>query len=178
MVQLASAATVAKSILARTAEGLRLQLTQRAADRQLGIRFPHKVWSWFCQPGKWDATVARTGKGSLALLGGIYAATRPQWKYFNRQGAAQFVSLDQTAPRPIVVRGFSKAREVAASEPVVLDTPAARRRRFDAREGHTYAMHLYLDYQDGQWPEVHTVRSRPARTTGSSRASASSPPVP
>jgi len=161
VVQLASAPTVAQSILARIAEGLRAELTQRAADRQLGIRFPHKAWSWFCQPGQWDATVARTGKGSLALLGGFYAAPRPQWKYFNRQGAAQFVSLNQTAPRPIVVRGFSKAREVAASEPVVLDTPAARRRHFDTREGHTYAMHLYLDYQDGQWPEVHTVRFSP-----------------
>jgi hypothetical protein len=161
VVQLASAATVARNILARVAEGLRLQLTQRAADRRLGIRFPHKAWSWFCQAGKWDATVARSGRGSLALLGGTYAAPRPQWKYFNRQGAAQFVSLDQAVPRPIVARGFSKARDVAASEPIVLDTPAARRRHFDAREGHTYAMHLYLDYQDGQWPEVHSVRFSP-----------------
>ena len=161
VVQLASAATVAKSLLARTAEGLRLQLTQRALDRELGIRFPHKAWSRFCQGGKWDARVARSGKGSLAVVGGIYTATMPQWKYFNRQGAAQFVSLNQTAAEPIVARAFSKARDVAASEAVVLDTPAARRRHFDAREGHAYCMHLYLDYQDGQWPEVHTVLFSP-----------------
>jgi hypothetical protein len=160
-VQLASAATVAKSLLARTAEGLRLQLTQRALDRELGTRFPHKAWSRFCQGGKWDTRVAHSGKGSLAVVGGIYTATMPQWKYFNRQGAAQFVSLNQTAAEPIVARAFSKARDVAASEAVVLDTPAARRRHFDAREGHAYCMHLYLDYQDGQWPEVHTVLFSP-----------------
>ncbi|MCY2992219.1 MAG: hypothetical protein NTY19_30705 [Planctomycetota bacterium] len=161
VVQLGSAPTVVKSILARTAEGLRLQLTQRALDRELGTAFPRKAWSRFCQAGKWDATVARTGRGSLAVVGGTYTATMPQWKYFNRQGAAQFVSLNQTAPQPIVVRAFSRAREVATSEEVVLDTPAARRRHFDAREGHTYCMHIYLDYQDGQWPEVHTVLFSP-----------------
>jgi hypothetical protein len=161
VVQLASAPTLAKSILARTAEGLRLQLTQRALDRELGTRFPHKAWSRFCEAGKWDGTVAHTGKGSLAVVGGTYTATMPQWKYFNRQGAAQFVSLNQTAPQPIVLRAFSKARGVATSEEVVLDTPAARRRHFDAREGHAYCIHLYLDYQDGQWPEVHTVLFSP-----------------
>jgi hypothetical protein len=161
VVQLASASTVAKSLLARTAESLREQLAQRALDRELGSRFPHKAWARFCQAGKWDATVAHTGKRSLAVLGGTYIATMPQWKYFNRQGAAQLVSLNQTAPEPIVLRGFSKAREVATSEAIVLDTPAARRRHFDAREGHAYCMHLYLDYQDGQWPEVHSVRFSP-----------------
>jgi hypothetical protein len=44
--------------------------------------------------------------------------------------------VNQTAPQPIVLRAFSKAREVATSEEVVPDTPAARRRHFDAREGH------------------------------------------
>ncbi|NLX96879.1 MAG: hypothetical protein GXY83_11945 [Rhodopirellula sp.] len=157
VVQLASASTVAKNLLARAAEGLRLQLTQRALDRELGTRFPHKAWSRFCQAGKWDATVSRSGKGSLAVVGGTYTGTMPQWKYFNRQGAAQFVSLNQTDPQTIVLRCFSKAQDVATSEEVVLDTPAARRRHFDAREGHAYCMHLYLDYQDGEWPEVHTV---------------------
>lgn len=161
VMQLASAPTLVKNLLARTAESLRLQLTQRALDRELGTRFPRKAWSRFCQAGKWDATVARTGKGSLAVVGGTYTATMPQWKYFNRQGAAQFVSLNQPAPQPIVVQAFSKAQDVATSDEVVLDTPAARRRHFDAREGHTYGMHLYLDYQDGQWPEVHTVLFSP-----------------
>ena len=161
VVQLASAPTVAKNVLTRIADDLRVQLTQRALDRALGTRFPHKAWSRFCQAGKWDATVSHTGKGSLAVVGGTYTATMPQWKYFNRQGAAQFVSLNQTAPQPIVVRGFSKARDVASSEEVVLDTPAARRRHFDAREGHAYCMHLYLDYQDGRWPEVHTALFSP-----------------
>jgi hypothetical protein len=161
VVQLASPHTVVKSILTRIAEGLRLQLTQRALDRELGVRFPHKAWSRFCQAAKWDATVAHTGHGSLAVLGGTYTATMPQWKYFNRQGAAQLVALDQAAAEPILLRAFSKARDVATSEEVVLDTPAARRHHFDAREGHSYCMHLYLDYQDGQWPEVHTVLFSP-----------------
>ena len=161
VVQLASAPSVAKNLLARTAEGLRLQLTQRALDRELGTRWPHKAWSRFCQAGKWDATVARTGHSSLAVAGGTYTATMPQWKYFNRQGAAQLVSLNQTAPQPILVRAFSRARDVASSAEVVLDTPAARRRHFDAREGHAYCLHLYLDYQDGQWPEVHTAPFSP-----------------
>jgi hypothetical protein len=60
-----------------------------------------------------------------------------------------------------LARVFSKAVDVATVAPLVLDTPAARRHHFDAREGHTYAMHLYLDYQDGQWPEVHTVQFSP-----------------
>ncbi|NUQ64957.1 MAG: hypothetical protein HUU20_21040 [Pirellulales bacterium] len=157
VVQLAGASTLVKNILARAAESLRVQLAQRALDRELGTRFPHKAWSRFCQSGKWDAAVARSGKGSLAVVGGTYTATMPQWKYFNRQGAAQFISLNQTGPEPIVARAFSKAQDVATSEEVPLDTPAARRHHFDAREGHAYCMHLYLDYQDGQWPEVHTV---------------------
>ena len=157
VVQLGSAPTVVQSMLTRIAESLRLQQTQRALDRELGKRFPHLAWSRFCQAGKWDATVARTGKGSLAVVGGTYTATMPQWKYFNRQGAAQFISLNQTTPQPIVVSAYSKAQDVASSEEVALATPAERRQHFDAREGHTYCMHLYLDYQDGQWPEVHTV---------------------
>lgn len=161
VVQLGSASTVVKSILARIAESLRLQLTQRDLDRELGTRFPRKAWSRFCQAGKWDASVARTGKGSLAMVGGTYTGTMPKWKYFSRQGAAQFISLNQTVPQPVVVRAFSKAQEVASSEKVVLDTPAARRHHFDAREGHAYCLHLYLDYQDGQWPEVHTVPFSP-----------------
>jgi len=161
VVQLGSANTVVKNILARVAESLRLQLTQRALDRELDIHFPQKAWAKFCRAGKWDTTVARSGKGSLAVKGGTWTDATPQWKYFNRQSAAQFVSLNQTSPQPIVVSAFSKAQDVASSEKVVLDTPAARRHHFDAREGHTYCMHLYLDYQDGQWPEVHSVPFSP-----------------
>lgn len=141
MVQLGSANTVVKNTLARVAESLRLQLTQRALDRELDIQFPLKAWAKFCRVGKWDTTVAGSGKGRLAVKGGIWTDATPQWKYFNRQSAAQFISLNQTSSQPIVVRAFSKARDVASSEEVVLDTPAARRRHFDAREGHTYCMH-------------------------------------
>jgi hypothetical protein len=70
VVQLASSITLARGILSRLADDLRLQLTQRALDRALGTRLPHKVWSRFCQPAKWDLTVAHTGKGSLAVVGG------------------------------------------------------------------------------------------------------------
>ena len=86
VVQLASPTTIATNLLRRTADSLRLQLTQRALDREMGIRFPHKAWSRFCQGGKWDAAVARSGKSSLAVAGGTYTGVMPQWDYFNRQG--------------------------------------------------------------------------------------------
>jgi hypothetical protein len=144
----------------------------------LGTRFPYKAWSQFCQAGKWDTSVARSGKGSLAVVGGTYTGPMPQWKYFNRQGAAQFVSLNQTAPQLLLLRAFSKAREVATSEEVVLDTPTARRRHFDAREGHTYCMHLYLDYQDGQWPEVHSALFSPGTHDWEEKSIRVEPPRP
>jgi len=161
LLQLAAAPVLTGNLLARVAEDLREQLVQRALDRELGTRFPHKAWSRFCQAAKWDHAVARSGQGSLAVTGGTFTATMPQWKYFNRQGAAQLVSLNQSMPQPVVLRAFSKCRDVAASEEIALDTPAARRRHFDAREGRTYCVHLYLDYQDGQWPEVRTATFSP-----------------
>lgn len=161
VVQLASASLLARNLVNRAADTLTQQLTQRKLDRSLGTQFPRKAWSRFCQAGKWDAAESQSGKGSLALAGGTYTGTMPQWKYFNRQGASQFVRLNQATPQPIVASAFSKARNVASSEPIVLDTPAARRHHFDAREGRAYCLHLYLDYQDGQWPEVHTVSFSP-----------------
>ena len=56
-----------------------------------------------------------------------------------------------------MLSAFSRAQDVPRSDAISLESVADRRRHFDAREGHTYAMHLYLDYQDGAWPEVHTV---------------------
>jgi hypothetical protein len=157
VVQLGSAMTLSKSLLERVAESLRSQLTQRALDRELKIHYPRKAWSRFCQAGKWDSTVANTGKGSLAVTGGTYTGSTPQWKYTNRQGAAQFVTLNQKTPAPVIASAFSKSSEVISSDKIVLDTTTSRRRHFDARDGHTYCMHLYLDYQDGHWPEVHSV---------------------
>lgn len=36
-------------------------------------------------------------------------------------------------------------------------TDANRRDHFGERLGHFYAMHLYLDYQDGAWPEMRDL---------------------
>ena len=161
VVQLASASVVVSNILERIAETLRLQLVQRDLDRELKTPLSQKAWSRFCQAGKWDATAARNGKGCLTVTGGTYTATMPQWKYFNRQGAAQLVRLNQATPQPVTLNLYSKAQDVESSEKIVLDTPAARRHHFDAREGRSYCVHLYLDYQDGQWPEVHTAPFSP-----------------
>lgn len=161
VVRLADSATLARGLLNRVAESLRLQLTQREFDREINRTLPQQAWATFCQPAKWDASEPRSGKSSLAVVGGAYTGPMPQWKYFNRQGAAQLVMLNQTKPEPITVRAFAKARDVASSEKIALDTPEARRRHFDAREGHAFALRLYLDHQDGQWPEVQSAEFSP-----------------
>lgn len=161
LVRLADSTTLAKGILGRVAESLRQQLTQRELDREFAVNLPRRAWATFCQPAKWEAAEARSGKSSLAAVGGTFTGPMPQWKYFNRQGASQFVTLNQAEPAPIVARAFSKSRDVAASEKIALDAPESRWRHFDAREGHSYALRLYLDYQDGQWPEVHSAEFSP-----------------
>lgn len=157
VVQLGSADAIVQARLRRIADLLNWQVVQRALDREFGVRATRKPWATFCQAGKWDGAMARTGAGSLNLAGGTYTGPMPRWKYYNRQGAAQFVSLDQTVAQPIRASCYSKARDIPAVETPKLDSPAARRQHFDAREGNTYCLHLYVDYQDGQWPEVHTV---------------------
>ena len=161
LVQMGSRPTIAGNLLARIEESLREQLRQRTFDQAAGVRPAQKAWAKFCQGWTLDRGVARTGQCSLKLSGGTYTGPMPQWKYFNRQGAAQFLNLNQTVPQPIVLRACSKAENVAQADPVLLDTFASRRRHFDAREGHTYAMLLYLDYQDGAWPEVRSVSFAP-----------------
>ncbi len=164
---------MAKNLLARTAESLHLQLTQRALDRELGTRFPHKAWSRFCQAGKWDATVARTGKGSLAVVGGTYTATDAPVEVLQPPGRGA-VRLARTRPLPSPSCCAPSARPEKSPLPRRSSStlPAAPRRHFDAREGHTYCMHLYLDYQDGQWPEVHTALFSPGTHDWERRASA------
>lgn len=161
VVRLGSARAIARGLVERASESLRSQLAQRALDREMGVKLTRRPWSRFCLPGKWESTQTHSGKLALAVSGDTYNGPMPQWKYFNRQGVAQFVTLNQSQPQPIEARAWSKAQGVAAAEPVVLDTPAARRKHFDAREGQTYAMHLYLDYQDGHWPEFHSVSFSP-----------------
>ena len=157
LVKLGSREVLVRSLLERAAEALRQQVTQRSLDREMGEKLSNKVWARFCRAATWDTTTARGGKGSLKVEGDVHTGGMPQWKYFNRQGVAQLVSLYQTAPEPIIARAYSKAVNVPQSDEVRLDSAAARRKHFDARQGHIYALHLYLDYQDGAWPEVHTA---------------------
>jgi hypothetical protein len=161
VVQVAKVHTLVKNILGRVAASLRLQLVQRGLDREMGIRFPFKAWSKFCQGGKWDTAVVHTGKGSFSVKGGTYTGSLPKWKYDNRQGAAQFVTLNQSVPQPLTLRAYSKAEDVIASKTTDLNVLSERKKHFDARVGNLYCMHLYMDYQDGQWPEVHSVAFSP-----------------
>jgi hypothetical protein len=161
LVQLGTQQTLVHNLLAQEAEQLQQQLRQRSLDQQLGTRFPQKVWPRFCQGWNLERKLTHSGNASLRTEGGTYTGSAPQWRYFNRQGAAQLVSLDQATPQRLVLRAWSRAEQVPASETVELNSVAARRRHFAAREGHTYCLRLYLDYQDGQWPEVQTVAFTP-----------------
>jgi hypothetical protein len=157
LIQLGNQAALLRSILARVEAELTQQLLQRAMDRELATRYPQKVWPNFCQGWKLDTNVAHSGRCSLRAEGGTYTAPTPQWKYFNRQGAAQLVSLNQLSPERVVLRAWSRSDQVTRSEQLELNSIPARRHHFGACEGHTYCLHLYLDYQDGEWPEVRTV---------------------
>ena len=157
IVQLGSRGTVARNLLARVEENLKQQLTQRKMDRELGFDLLHKAWPSFCQGWKMDKGAAFSGQRSLYVEGGIYTGVMPQWEYFKRQGAAQLVRLNQMVPQPILLTIHSKAENVLQSDELDLNILTSRRNHFNVREAHTYCAHLYLDFQDGRWPEVYTV---------------------
>ena len=156
VVQLGSRSAIAKNLVAR------METVLAQADRQKALEIATKVdplrkaWAPLCQGWTLDsgAHAARSGRSALATLGGKYDYTFKKWKYYNRQGGAQFVALDQKVPTPVTVCAWSKAEAVPGS---VLDAIGDRRAYFICRETNTYAMHVYLDYQDGHWPETHTV---------------------
>jgi len=182
LIQLGGRETIIRNILARVEEMLESEALQRRMDRKLGLGYQRKPWyapddvprdrdkleigeplrPWepFCQGYLIDLKVKRSGKAGLRTGGRAYSVYAGQWKYHNRQGAAQFVVLDQEKATPLTLTAYSKAEGVPKSELKAV-TDANRRDHFGERLGHFYAMHLYLDYQDGEWPEVHTFAFSP-----------------
>jgi hypothetical protein len=61
----------------------------------------------------------------------------PQWKYFNRQGAAQLVNLNQKTPESISLIAYSKADNVPQTDHIDLNIASNRQSHYDAREGKT-----------------------------------------
>ena len=161
LIELGNKATLIRSVLSRSEEGLKSQLAQRALDRELKKNSPSKAWENFCQGWSLDRKVAHAGSCSLKTEGGTYFLKSPRYSFFNRQGAAQLVPLNQTKPDRITLKASSMAENVVRSDCIDLNDLSRRRDHFAAREGHLYCVHLYLDYQDGQWPEVHTAAFAP-----------------
>ena len=154
LIQLGSAEVIARNILGRTKAMLEQQLVQRKIDRDIGMARPLDPWACFCRGYALDKEVTRSGKASMRTVGGKHDTYGGRWKYHDRQGAAQFVVLNQDEPTPLTLRGWSKAKDVPKSDFKAITN---RRHHFSVRLGHIYCMHLYLDYQDGRWPEVHTA---------------------
>ncbi len=179
LIQLGDTKTVAGNILLRVDRMFESQLLQRQMDEKLGTGYtqkrvnvpaknnssksdfgkPVQPWEPFCQGYVIDLKTKKSGRGSLRADGDTYSVNG-QWPYHNRQGAAQFVTLNQPEPVSLTLTAFSKSRDVQKSELKAV-TEMNRRDHFGERLGYYYAMHLYLDYEDGNWPEVHTFAFSP-----------------
>lgn len=157
LIQLGSKERLVKNVLARIENMFREQIMQRQIDGKTGIRYPLKPWAPFCQGYTLDRNTSRSGKASLTMLGGTDTYYE-KWKYHNRQGAAQLVVLNQKKSSRLSLTAYSKSKDVLRSD---LTAITDRAHHFNCREGCFYCMHLYLDYQDGQWPQVHTVSFSP-----------------
>jgi len=181
LIQLGDTKTVAGNILIRVAGIFESQLLQRQMDEKFGVGYtqkplsipptkdnlsksdfdkPMQPWEPFCQGYIIDLKTKKSGRGSLRADGNTYSVYNGQWSYHNRQGAAQFVTLNQSEPAPLTLTAFSKSRNVQKSELKAI-TGMNRRDHFGERLGYYYAMHLYIDYEDGNWPEVHTFAFSP-----------------
>ena len=181
LIQLGDAKTVVGNILLRISQAFESQLLQRQMDEKFGLGYlqksitvpptednsskadfdkPMKPWEPFCQGYVIDLKTKKSGRGSLRTDGNTYSVYSGQWLYHNRQGAAQFVTLNQSEPVPLTLTAFSKSINVKKSELKAI-TETNRRDHLGERLGYYYAMHFYLDYQDGSWPEVHTFAFSP-----------------
>ncbi len=127
-------------------------------EKEIGLDYSLKPWAPFCQVWKLDKDVSRSGGFSMRLEGGIYTVFTPRWKYFNRQGAAQFLSLNQKKPVFLLLTAYSRCENVLRSD---LNKIEDRRNHFICRQSHIYCVHLYIDYQDGSWPEIYTASFSP-----------------
>lgn len=157
LVQLGTKETIARNILSRVAVMFENQIKQKKLDDKKLLAYPIKQWAPFCHGYEIDNKVKRTGISCARVKGGKYGWFTGKFQYVERMGTAQFVNLNQNKPDTVTLIVWSKCEDVEKSEPVVLKTWEQRDKHFSAREGSTYCAHLYIDYQDGQWPEVHTV---------------------
>ena len=178
LIQIGKKGTIVKNILQRISEIFESQSLQRQMDEKLGLGYtqkgvtlppnsnkadfekPMKPWEPFCKGYVIDLKTKKTDRGSLRADGSKYALYNNLWHYHNRQGAAQFVTLNQSKPIPLTLTAFSKAENIEKSDLKAINDNN-RRDHFGERLGYYYAMHLYLDYQDGSWPEVHTYAFSP-----------------
>lgn len=179
LIQFGKKEVIVEKILSRISDLFEAQLLQREMDEKLGIGYtqkavtlpspnlsradfdkPMKPWTPFCQGYLIDLKTKRSGRGSLRTDGNTYSMYNNQWPYHNRQGAAQFVTLNQSKPVPLTLTAYSKSVNVKKSDLKQI-TDENRRDHFGERLGYYYAMHLYLDYQDGNWPEVYTFAFSP-----------------
>jgi len=155
VVQLGTRASIVRNLAGRMESLLAQEDVQKSLEADGSTFSPlRKAWAPFCQGWTLDSGAARSGRAGMKTVGGKYDYAFNKWKYDNRQGGAQFVLLDQKAPSPITVCAWSKADRVPGSAFTAIGN---RREHFICRETNTYAMTVYLDYQDGQWPETHTV---------------------
>ena len=120
-------------------------------------------WSKFIQGGEAFADFfAKSGQNSFYVKGGVsYKGANSQFKYFLRSGASQFVNINQSTPEPLIITAYSKCKNVKKAELKNLNILKNRRSHFNSREGYIYAIHVYLDYQDGNWPTVHSTSFSP-----------------
>jgi hypothetical protein len=131
------------------------EFKQMEMERATGLRYPLKQWTVFCNGYSLVDNNAHSGRYCIQTSGGAYRLAR--WDHIARGGTAQFVVLDQAKPEALTFSAWSKAQDVEKVDTVDLNIVAERKKHFDAREACSYCIRLYLDYQDGEWPEVHSV---------------------
>jgi len=167
VIQFGTRSTIVRNLLGRVAAGLAAQQLQRRMDATLGCAYPLRRWEPFCQGYTIDAKEHRSGKACVRMDGSVFSNyPGGTLKHHRRQGTAQFVNVNQSQPIPLTLTAYSKARGVLRSD---LSRIEKRRGHFAERLGHYYCMHLYLDYQDGAWPEIHTAAFTPGTHDWESR---------
>jgi hypothetical protein len=159
LIQVGSPQTVAKNIFKRVENMLEQQLVQHRMEQEMGYSSSLKPWAGFCRGYTLDTSEKRSGTQSLVAVG--KTTQKARWLYYERRGAAQFVDLHQKTPQTIRLSAHSKCEGVTRVDPEELKTVQQRREHFDTVDGYRYCAHLYIDYQDGEWPEVHTINFSP-----------------
>ena len=154
LVQIGSREAIVRTMLGRIETIFKHDLLQMEMERTAGLRYPLKQWPYFCNGYALVDDHSRTGRYAIQTSGGTYRLAR--WDHITRMGTAQFVVLDQAMPETLTFSAWSKSNSVDRVDSVDLNILADRKKHFDAREAHSYCIRLYLDYQDGQWPEVHS----------------------